>query len=76
MEVIMNKSIEKLITLHGEDRVLDLVGKGLKYERSRDKQKSSAKDRREYVKLILAKAEEMGVMEQIEAMAMEKGEEV
>ena len=72
----MNKSIEKLITLHGEDRVLDLVGKGLKYERSRDKQKSSAKDRREYVKLILAKAEEMGVMEQIEAMAMEKGEEV
>jgi hypothetical protein len=72
----MNKSIEKLITLHGEDRVLDLVGKGLKYERSRDKQKSSAKDRREYVKLILAKAEEMGVMEQIEAAAMEKGEEV
>lgn len=72
----MNKSIEKLITLHGEDRVLDLVGKGLKYERSRDKQKTSAHDRREYVKFILKKAEEMGVMEQIEAAAMEKGEEV
>ena len=72
----MNNSIQQLIKVHGEDRVLDLVGKGLKYERGRDKQKASAKDRREYVKLILKQAEKMGVMEQIEAMAMEKGEEV
>jgi hypothetical protein len=71
----MNNSIQQLIKVHGEDRIVDLIGKGLKYERSRDKQKSSAKDRREYVKLILAKAEEMGVMEQIEAAAMEQGEE-
>jgi hypothetical protein len=70
----MNNSIQQLIKVHGEDRIVDLIGKGLKYERSRDKQKSSAKDRREYVKLILAKAEEMGVMEQIEAAAMEQGE--
>ena len=70
----MNNSISQLVKVHGEDRIVDLIGKGLKYERSRDKQKSSAKDRREYVKLILAKAEEMGVMEQIEAAAMEQGE--
>jgi hypothetical protein len=67
-------SISKLVQVHGEERICDLVAKGLKYERSRDKQKSSAKDRREYVKLILKKAEEMGVMEQIEAAAMEAGE--
>jgi len=71
----MNNSIQQLIKVHGEDRIVDLIGKGLKYERSRDKQKSSAKDRREYVKFILKKAEEMGVMEQIEAAAMEQGEE-
>ena len=71
----MNNSIQQLIKVHGEDRIVDLISKGLKYERSRDKQKSSAKDRREYVKLILKKAEEMGVMEQIEAAAMEQGEE-
>lgn len=66
--------IQSLIKTHGEERICDLIQKGLKYERSRDKQKASAHDRREYVKLILKKAQEMGVMEQIEAMAMENGE--
>jgi len=72
----VSTTLQSLVKTHGDDRVCDLIHKGLKYERSRDKQKESAKDRREYVKLILNKAKEMGVMEQIEAMAMEKGEEV
>ena len=70
----MNNSISQLIKTHGEDRIVDLIAKGLKYERSRDKQKDSAKNRREYVKLVLAHAQKMGVMEEIEKMAMEDGE--
>lgn len=72
--IAVSASIVNLVSTHGNERVLDLIGKGLKYERSRDKQKTSAKERREYVKLVLAQAEKMGVMEEIEKVAMEEGE--
>ena len=71
-KVEVNGVLGKLITEHGELRILDLYNKGLKYEKSRSAQCASAKTRRVLSKAAMEFCKSQGMTED---QLMELGEQ-
>lgn len=73
-KVTVNGALAKLVQAHGEDRILDLIGKGIKYERGRERQRESSKARRELTRQAILYAIQHGFGKQAEEEELEAGE--
>lgn len=60
VQVAVGAALAQLLQNHGEDRILDLIHKGIKYERGRARQRESAKARRELYRKALLYAMQHG----------------